>query len=495
MFRILPLLLFWLIAKTSSAQTIPGEGDVINYRLAGFSVPSETRAVRYIFEVRPYITGDDGAVFKDSITHQSDSNRTIIMLPSFDQQYAWRVTYIDKKGKNIKTTQSHHFRTGKYVTIDSSKYRLRIIDSATHHEDVFIIVDNISVIYDMNGNPIWYLPDVPLFKKKDMQLRCLKPTADGTFTAVSDLEAFELDYNGRIVWQAPNDGKVSGNAKESYHHEFTKLSNGHYMVAGFQSTMEKAPADYKLKPGMLQPGRIEQRNDGIYRQTKSDNLIEYDKYKNVVWSWKSIDHLDIGDFFRRSTKGVNIEMHMNAFYFDTNNNVIYISYRNSSEIIKIEYPSGKILHRYGHLSEDGNNGKLFYGQHNIIKGPDGQLYLFNNNASNHIRVDPSPHKISHVSVLQEQTNSSILKQTWDFPCDIDTNAEWYGTGGGSVALLPDGCILTGTGSASRTFIVSHGKKIIWNAVAQFFDGEKWLPVGPYRVNYITRNELEKFIFK
>lgn len=495
MFRILPFIICCLLSAAVYSQIRPGEGDILNYRLTGFSVPANDKAVAYHFEVSEYEILNNVETFINITRQQSDSNCTIIMLPSFGKQYAWRVTYINQKGKVLKTTPYYHFSTGTYVTIDSSKYRMLVIDTATHHDDIFIISDNISVIYDLKGNPVWYLPDVELLKQKDMQLRCLKPTKDGTFTAVSDLEAFELDYNGKIVWQAPNDGKVSGNAKESYHHEFTKLDNGHYMVAGFQSTMEKIPADYKLKPGMIQPGIIEERSDGLYRKTKSDNLIEYDKNKNVVWKWKSLEHFELKDFFRRSAKGINIEMHMNAFWFDQQNNVIYISFRNNNEIVKIEYPSGKILNKYGSNTDinDKGNNRLFYGQHNIIAA-NNRLYLFNNNSYNHIRTGEPEHKISHISVFEELPGGK-LKNVWDFPCNIDTYADAYGVGGGSISLLDDGCILAGTGSASRAFIVSPEKKIVWNAVLQAVEGTNWTPLGPYRVNYITRKDLEKFIFR
>jgi hypothetical protein len=339
---ILALCLYALCARAQ--QAYPGEGDVLNYRLAGFTAPIIEGTTKYLFEVAEYTTNDKG---KDQpfnvIEQESDKNRAIVMLPAFDRAYVWRVSYLNNKGKKVSTTPYTHFRTGKYPSIDTNLYRLKIIDSATHHDDVFVIVDFVSVIYDLKGNPIWYLPDIHLVNDKNLQLRDLKPTHDHTFTATSNFGAFELDYNGRAVWRAPKNGQINNDTAEYYHHEFTKLKNGHYMAASLQYVLRKIPSWMKVNPVQLTNGMMEKHDDGYYRRVTAGNLIEYDKDKKVVWYWKSLDHFSDNDFFnKRALEGVNTDMHLNGFFVDEPNSTVYMSFRNTNEVVKIDYVTGKM---------------------------------------------------------------------------------------------------------------------------------------------------------
>lgn len=503
MLRALLLLLSLSFFTYTSGQHFPGEGDVVNYRLVGFSVPEDTKAEKYLFEVSEYYVTDKGkTTIKNTIKQVSDSNRTIILLPFFDTEYEWTVNSLNKKGKIISTSPPHHFRTGKYPTIDSTQYRVKIIDSAHHHDDIYIVLDFVSVIYDLKGNPVWYLPDIQLVKDKDLQMRDLKPTKDGTFTATTNFGAFELNYNGKLLWKAPNDGKVNGDTMEYYHHEFTKLNNGNYMAASLEYVMRKLPDWVKVQPDQITTGMLEKRADGYYKKITAGNLIEYNSKKEVVWSWRSVDHFTNEDFFRkRVLNGINTDMHLNAFDFDEEENVIYMSFRNTNEIVKIEYPSGKILNRYGEIwinDSTLSDDRLFYGQHCVRKNKDGHLYLFNNN-SNPAVLQPGAERkkaVSQISVFKETNTKTGLNKVWEFACNIDTFADKHGGAGGSVAVLDDGCILASMGSASRVFIVSKDKKVVWNVIPQSGDPNKnWYPLGQYRASVIKRKDLEKFIFK
>ncbi|MCB0697824.1 MAG: aryl-sulfate sulfotransferase, partial [Chitinophagaceae bacterium] len=198
--------------------------------------------------------------------------------------------------------------------------------------------------------------------------------------------------------------------------------------------------------------------------------------------------------------GLNTDMHLNAFDFDEKNKVIYMSFRNTNEIVKIAYPSGKILNRYGDIwinDSTLSDKRMFYGQHCVRKSDNGRLYMFNNN-SNPMLLMSGPERmksVSKVSVFEEDSSKSGLKKVWEFTCDIDTFAEAHGGAGGSVEELPDGCLLVSMGSASRIFIVDPKKKLVWNVLPQSGDANNnWYPLGQYRATYLTREELEKFIF-
>lgn len=501
-------LLFVILLCTravSGQQPFPGEGAVLNYRLAGITAVPDSKASGYLFEVAETVGSANGEE-KVIISRLSKDNRTIVNLPAFGKSYMWRVSYLDKKNKAIKTTPYLHFSTGTYPSVDTAKYRLTRIGnfSKKDYDEIYVIVDHTTVIYDLEGNPLWYLPGINLVEEKELQMRDIKPTKDGTFTATCAYGAFEFDYNGNTLWQAPDDGKVSGDTSEFYHHEFTKLGNGHYMVAAAERQMMKIPADVKLAPQQIESGLFEKKGNSYYRNVPSDNLIEYNKNKEVVWYWKAKDHFTDKDYFRTRDYGGNsldVDMHLNSFFFDEQNKVIYLSFRNMDEIVKIEYPSGKILKRYGAIwlnDSTLSDRRLFYGQHCIYKAANGLLYVFNNNTDRkRMLTDTGRVNVaSGISVLREVDTKTGLEYVWDFPCDVDTFTAKHGGAGGSVSLLPDGNILACTGSGGRALIVTPAKKVIWNVLPQSGDANRqWYNLGQYRVNYITKKDIEKFIFK
>lgn len=489
------------IAGSIYAQEFPGDGDTLNYRLAGFLARPVANAVKYHFEVSvPSV--QKKSVSAVILSKTENSNRTIILLPSFNREYMWRVKYLDKKNRIITTSPYIHFRTGYYPTIDTQLYRLKILNSKKNRKDIYILMDHTAVIYDLQGQPVWYMPSTKLTTDKNLQLRDIKPTGHGTFTATGSNAAFEFDYNGKKIWEAPNNGEVSGENSENYHHEFTKLKSGNYMVAASQKKDLRIPAHYKIDEQYIIGGMFIKKGEDYYKEIKTDNLIEYDSNGKVVWYWKATDHFSDSEFI--NTKGLSAnslaeDMHMNSFFFDENEHIIYLGFRNLNEVIRIEYPSGKILKRYGTIWLNDtlkSNTRMFYGQHCIIKTAKGKIYLFDNNTNHQLindNADSNP--VSHAIILEENNSKTGIKKIWDFSCDIDSNAEAYCTSGGSVVGLYNGDMLVNMGNAGRIFIVGKDKKVSWNALPQLIDGNgKWIPVGQYRANYIKSDDISTFIF-
>lgn len=513
MYRILLLVTCCFLWTVAPAQVKPAEGDILNYRMVGFVIPQENKTIKYSFEVSEYTIEDQKETFYNTIIQASDSNSTVILLPEFGKQYAWRVKYINRKGKITGTTQYYHFSIGKSKYVDTAQYKLHVIDSAIEHNDMYIITDYIPVIYNLKGEPIWYLPDVENMPDLGIQLRDVKPhNKTKTFTAIANHDAVEFDFRGKIMWRGPDDGRVSGDTSEHYHHELIKMPNGNNMVASHQRIVRKVPQNIKIDTtkyvditkDTTGDGNYEKRQDGYYKKLTLGNLIEYDPMTNeVIWSWKSIDHFSDQDLFTY-TSGMSgtmlVDMHLNSFYFDSTESVIYMSFRNTSEVIKIAYPSGKILKRFGPIwsdTGDSTGNRLFYGQHCVQKTSDNQIVLFNNNTKGRTRRSDTGaiYLESFVSMYRETNTKTGMEETWKYSCDIDTFTTG-GTGvGGGVIPMPDGCFLACVGGAGRIFIVNRNKKLIWNAVTKTVDIQgTWYVSALYRAYYITQKELTEFIF-
>lgn len=478
-------LLSFLFPALLQARVLPAEGSVLNYRIAGFTASALAPAAYYRLEVAKGEYNSVKDFEKNIILTNSDTSRYIIqLLPAFSQSYTWRLSSIAKQGskKAIDATPLCHFTTGIVPAVDTTKNRLRILDKATMHQDMLVFTDYKAVIYNMQGEPVWYLPEMKDAATKDLVYRDFKPTSTGTFTAICSEGIFEFDYDGNILWRGPLNGSPRVNNVEYYHHDFTKLPNGNYLILGNESITRQVPPELK----QTMRGRASRSPDSAFR-INAGTLIEYDSTGKIVWEWKSAQAFSDEEYFSvKTVQGIyEPNMHLNAAYFDESRNEIYLSFRNINMVMRIAYPSGKVICKYG---KDDN---LFKGQHSARLSSTRQLYMFNNNA-----------KIKELGTLSYISSfaldSCAIRKVWEFPCDIDTNAKARCAVGGSVMELPGGDILTCMGVCGRVFIVSPQKKVLWNAIPENKIGgtESWVPSQMYRADYLHNIEaLRPFIFR
>ena len=223
---------FLIIPLILSAQIWPSNGSILNYRLIGFAFPANQLSGSCLLEVAKGSYNSDVEFNKNIIKKKScKTNRLILEVPSFGAEYTWRTVCASGKAAAAKS-ELHHFSTGTIPELDSNTTRLRILKHASKSKkDAFVIIEASKVMYDMEGHPVWYLPDTV---GNPRALNDLRVSPQGTLTYLEKGNACEINYNGNLLWQAPNTGEVSGDTLEHYHHEFTRLSNGHYMVLGNQ---------------------------------------------------------------------------------------------------------------------------------------------------------------------------------------------------------------------------------------------------------------------
>lgn len=478
--------------NTLPAQVLPSNYDTVNYRLVGLSIPPVPQVHEYNFELAAGDHTNDKDFKKNRLLRiKSETNQAIVEVPEFGKTYTWRVSY--KGDKNASSY--YHFSTGATPYADTSLSRLRIISNSNQYNNLLVILDHAPVMYDMKGALVWYLPDIPGLMTKGMGLRDIKPTKDGTFTMLNNYGAFEFDYNGNILWKAPDDGRVSGDTAEGYHHEVTKLNNGHYMVEGMSYISRRVPNDADTTYFNLD--KTLTRKDGwFYKRIECPTLIEYDNKGNIVWSWKSSEYFTDKDYFTYlQPDGTYISPpHMNSFYLDEKENILYLGFRNLNRVIKMRYPSREVLAVYGEKVPVRNkvDGFLFRAQHCVRADSNGIIYMFNNNGDRERNVSSEI-----VKFKQPADPSGNLEKFWQFSCDIDSNVPGLALSGGSVLELPDGSILANMGMWGRTFIVTPDKKIAWNALPEFkTPSDTWAPQPEYRANYVEKtDQLRSFIFR
>ncbi len=488
------ILFFFIVPVQLRAQILPKEGSRLNYRLIGFSFPAEAGANSYKIEIATgYYNKADS--FKKKIIRSVDSksNKIIAEVPAFGSQYTWRIISSGKKAV-VENNTLYHFSTQMNPHVDTTKLRLRILQPAEQqYKDDYVAVDAGGVLYDMNGQAVWFITDTNGFGGNVANLEF---TPQGTVTFIC-MTAYEINFNGDILWKTPNKGVISGDTAHSelYHHEFRKLSNGHYMILGMELLLCKSVVSKDSSYIIFSDDKDKTERNG-YKLGKFGGIVEYDEKGNAIWSWKTSKYLMESDFayYNPTDSNKKFDAHDNAFFFDEKNKVIYMGFRNLNRIIKIEYPSGKILRTYGEIFKPGVKGTgagLFCGQHNIGMTEDGYLLCFNNNSC-------LPDALPTVVMMQEPVSlSDTLKKVWEFNCTVEGKFNKNFAMGGNAIELPDRSLFVNMGSKySKLFIVDREKKVFWSALPErYIETEKrWVPIYEYRANIISRKDLERLIW-
>jgi len=478
---------------------------MLHYRIIGFYAPVVHKTNNNLLEIAiGYYHSEDSFKKNIIVSQKGDNSKTIAEVPAFGKTYTWRMTF--NSGSTNEKSELHHFSTIMDPKVDTANVRCRITKSAEKYKDAYVFYDNNRVLYDMNGRPVWYLPDVKgLCHDENAELCDLKISGDGNITFILCASASEINYNGDMLWEAPNTGAVSGDSAEHYHHELTKLSNGHYMMLGKELVLTKIKENVSNDNHLLSQHGTQISQDSLpayiqkgYMPIPYGTIIEYDQQGNLVWSWKLSKYFQESpaNYFKPPEMRGGFEPHENSFYFDEKNKVVYLSLRNMSRIIKIKYPEGIVLHTYGPVYKNNSQtggDDLFCQQHNPRISENGYLYLFNNNTCNNQEGIP---KI--VMMEEPGPGNDHLKKVWEYDCAVEVDYKKTIATGGNVTELPDGSMFACMGKQyGTTFIVSRDKKILWSAIPEKWnaDQNKWEMIPQYRASIISsRSELEKLIW-
>ncbi len=507
------------------AQTFPKEGAKVHYRIIGFSFEKVKQVSEYKLEIaKGYYNSDDSFRKNIIISVTSAENRKVVEAPDFGSQYTWQVSYVTK-GNTPTQRIKHHFSIGTVPEADTNIVRFRVIDKAVKYKDAYVFLDGNNGLYDMAGHLVWYMPQIDTKANTHAQVNDLKMTPQGTITFMENNRAYEINYNGDILWRSPV--KIGReDSIEHYHHEFTRLSNGHYMVLSSESVLwkpdlppEKDSSLYKATGGRM-------KNDTNKTKTHFGTVIEYDEKGNMVWSWKSSSYFMQSDvkYFNPKLRRQIIDVHENSFFFDEKNGYIYVSFKNISRIVKVKYPEGNVVAAYGEVykpdvPQTGNG--LFCSQHSCKISDDGYLYLFNNNNCDSDGIMPTV-----VMMREPGASNGALEKVWEYTCTDDGISEnplfdrkaqeekvrakhpnfksmnmrmMHPTSGGSVTELPDHSFFVSMNNEySKVFIVDRDKKVLWSGVSEKWNaGEnRWIIILQYRASLVnSRKLLESMIWK
>lgn len=498
MLRNILLLIILLTVNVTKAQVKPMNGATLNYRLIHFTAPKVSNAVKYDFEiVADSVTKQQDFDKKEKLINTTNTNSIFVTVPAFGKKYSWQVKGYDKTGKQVSKSPVYHFNTLIISFIDSNKFRLKVLSNDLSSQDMYLFVDGTRALYDMSGNPLWVLPNIKGVTDDASVIRDFKITPQNTITFFSRVNAYEVDYDGKILWQGPNTGAISRDSNEHYHHEFTRRPNGNYLIAGNTSYKLMLPTNINDAIVKGDPTIIKE-NDTFYKVIECGTLIEYDTAGNVVWSWLSENYFAKEQFFTKVSEKPgalpNTRTHMNAFFFDEKRNMIYISFRDVNRVIKIAYPSGEVLAEYGENNIPGKHMQgdaFFYRQHGCMINSNGDLYLFNNNMP--ARMGQLTNAKSSLVVMKEpKSDKETLEKIFEVRCDIDTFASGISGSGGNVLELSNGDYMICMGSTNRIFFTKTNRRMVWNGLIEMKGNDNiWAPYSSYRAYPVEGLEILK----
>jgi hypothetical protein len=236
-------------------------------------------------------------------------------------------------------------------------------------------------------------------------------------------------------------------------HEFKMLPNGHVMMMSYHTII------YDMST--IVPG-------GQTNCSLVINVIqEQDADRNVVFEWRNIDYIPITDSDEDLTASRINYSTLNGFDVDDDGNIL-ASFRNHSEIMKINRSTGEIMWRMGSprgeftfIGEHEENAPYYYArQHNIRRLPNGNISLFDNG-----EYHQPPYSRGVEYALDEVNKVATLVSEVRYP-----NGNIFCATAGNAQKFSDGSWFLGYGVPSPQFVKR-------NAVEYHSDGSIALEIS------------------
>jgi hypothetical protein len=249
----------------------------------------------------------------------------------------------------------------------------------------------------------------------------------------------EVDWCGRVLWEVRH---------PDHHHDARRLRNGNVVLL----CSRPLPAELV---GRIEGGLAGTEVDGTMF---ADYLVEMTTRGQVVWEWRSWEHLDPASHPITPQDRRAEWTHGNAVAESADGNLL-VSFRNISTIVMIERASGNITWRLG--------SPPLAQQHDPRPLPNGNILVFDNGT--HRRDHPAP--FSRVIEVNTHTSALVWEYTdqalFDFFSPYLSSAQRLANGN---TLICDGC-------HGRIFEVTCRGQVVWEYVSPYFVQEQFFHRG------------------
>lgn len=250
--------------------------------------------------------------------------------------------------------------------------------------------------------------------------------------------ALEMDWTGRVLWEVRH---------PDHHHDGIRVRNGNILLL----CLAPLPDDLAAR---VRGGRPGTEFHGLIH---ADYLVELTTAGEVVWEWRSWEHLDPAEYPIVAVQDTRAEWtHGNAVVELPDGNLV-VSFRVISTVIIIDRASGEVVWQLG--------APPLAQQHAPEPLANGNLLIFDNGTH---RLD---HPMPYSRVIEVDSATKEIVWTYqephlhDFFSPIISNAQ----------RLPNGNTLICEGAFGRLFEVTPEGETVWEYVNPHFGVS---PVGP-----------------
>ncbi len=239
----------------------------------------------------------------------------------------------------------------------------------------------------------------------------------------------------------PDGGMVGRYEDPRHHHDAQWLENGNLL----STACEAVPAEIASR---VRGG--DERRDAADGVVQGDVVVEVDRAGNVVWEWRSWEHLAPEDFPVHDIFDRRHWPLINGLY-STDDGLVLMSLRVTSGIIAVRRDTGEVA---WHIGAD-----VLAQQHSPELTPDGTVLAFDN--GNIRKGVTSPH--SRIVEVEPRTNRVV----WQYvdPCAPSFFTPYMG----GCQRLHNGNVLVCESAFGRLFEITPAGETVWEYVIPFFD--------------------------
>ena len=263
-------------------------------------------------------------------------------------------------------------------------------------------------------------------------------TVDDSGTYISKLPykggaALEVDWNGRILWEVKH---------PDHHHDGIRLRNGNVLLL----CMIQLPHELhsKIKGGI--PGT--EHNGEIY----GDRLIEMTTDGQVVWEWRTWEHLDPETERITAVQDLRTEWGRGNGLAEMPNGDIVMSSREISTVIIIDRKTERVIWKLG--------APPLCGQHAPVPLANGHLLLFDN----------GPHRLDHPMPFSRVIEVDLATKEIVWKYQEKNVYNFFSPRISNAQRLPNGNTLVCEGDFGRIFEVTMDGELVWEFVNPYFGG-------------------------
>lgn len=298
-------------------------------------------------------------ILKDLKTQLISNNRlnytfqTQTVKPEWDSRKSMTYSTSDQPGNNFVFSGNFDVVPQLTVTISNNptpgRLFLNNLGNANYSSHIIIANNDGSIHYSKE-----FSPHASDFKRQ--------PNGLMTYISYAPQKYYAEDSQHNIV-----DSFYTGNGYLTDAHELKVLNNGHALLMSYDPQL--------VNMSLIVPG-------GNPNAVVIGLIIqEIDENKNVVFQWRSWDHINITDAVNVDLTTALVDyIHGNAIELDNDGNLL-ISSRHLNEITKISRTTGQIIWRFGGVNNEFtlvNDTIPFHYQHDIRRIPNGNITLFDN---------------------------------------------------------------------------------------------------------------------